>query len=254
MSRTPTASRGSRWADDPAAHEAMKKKVPETVGACFDLIERKMFKGPWAMGDSYTVADPYLFTIARWMEVDSVDAAAYPRVLDHRDRMAGAPGCPAGAEGRGAGVGEEPVTGDRDFRQYSDMRRANWPDRQERGGNMDSFMQRRSVLGLGAAASAVLAAGAVLDPQKAAAQAASESVLRTALDRGKLIVGTGSTNPPWHFEDDKGNLIGMDIAMGRHPGQGSVRRRRPRSTSCARIPPRGCPTSRPARSTSSSSS
>ena len=35
------------------------------------------------------------------------------------------------------------------------------------------------------------------------------------LDRGHLIVGTGSTNPPWHFEDDKGNLTGMDIAMAR---------------------------------------
>src|ERR1700723_3660737 len=80
---------------------------------------------------------------------------------------------------------------------------------------MDSFMQRRNVLGLGAAAGAVLAAGAALDPQKAAAQAASESVLRTALDRGKLIVGTGSTNPPWHFEDDQGKLTGMDIAMAR---------------------------------------
>ena len=60
------------------AQDAMKKKVPETVGACFDLIERKMFKGPWAMGDTYTVADPYLFTIARWMEVDGVDPAAFP--------------------------------------------------------------------------------------------------------------------------------------------------------------------------------
>ena len=71
-------ARGYRWADDPAAREAMKKKVPETVGACFDLIERKMFRGPWAMGDAYTIADPYLFTIARWMEVDSVDPAAFP--------------------------------------------------------------------------------------------------------------------------------------------------------------------------------
>jgi glutathione S-transferase len=44
--------RGYRWADDPAAHQAMKKKVPKTVGACFDLIERKMFRGPWAMGDA----------------------------------------------------------------------------------------------------------------------------------------------------------------------------------------------------------
>jgi glutathione S-transferase len=84
-------ARGYRWADDPTAHEAMKKKVPETMGACFDLIEHKMFKGPWAIGDAYTVADPYLFTISRWLEADGVDPAAFPRVLDHRDRMAERP-------------------------------------------------------------------------------------------------------------------------------------------------------------------
>ena len=71
-------ARGYRWADDPAAHEAMKKKVPQSVGACFDLIERTMFRGPWAMGEAYTIADPYLFTIARWMEVDSVDPDRLP--------------------------------------------------------------------------------------------------------------------------------------------------------------------------------
>src|ERR1700728_3394514 len=36
--------RGTRWADDPAALEAMKKKVPETIAVCFDLIESKMMK------------------------------------------------------------------------------------------------------------------------------------------------------------------------------------------------------------------
>ena len=35
------------------------------------------------------------------------------------------------------------------------------------------------------------------------------------LDRGKLIVGTGSTNAPWHFENDAGELVGMDITMAR---------------------------------------
>ena len=43
------------------------------------------------MGDAYTIADPYLFTIARWMEVDSLDPGTFPRVLDHRDRMAERP-------------------------------------------------------------------------------------------------------------------------------------------------------------------
>jgi glutathione S-transferase len=84
-------ARGYRWADDPAAFEAMKKKVPQSVGACFALIEKGMLRGPWVMGDAYTIADPYLFTLARWMEVDGVDPDAFPRVLDHRDRMAERP-------------------------------------------------------------------------------------------------------------------------------------------------------------------
>jgi polar amino acid transport system substrate-binding protein len=80
---------------------------------------------------------------------------------------------------------------------------------------MTDTPQRRNLLRLGGAGLALAAAGAALDPQRAAAQAASTSLLRTVLDRGKLIVGTGSTNPPWHFEDDKGQLTGMDIAMAR---------------------------------------
>ena len=84
-------ARGYRWADDPAAFEAMKKKVPQSVGACFALIEEGMLRGPWVMGDAYTIADPYLFTLARWMELDGLDPHAFPRVLDHRDRMADRP-------------------------------------------------------------------------------------------------------------------------------------------------------------------
>lgn len=83
--------RGSRWADDPAALEAMKKKVPETVTACFDLIEKELTKGPWVMGADYTVADAYLFTVAGWIEGDGVDTARLPRVIDHRNRMAQRP-------------------------------------------------------------------------------------------------------------------------------------------------------------------
>lgn len=82
--------RGTRWADDPAAIAEMQRKVPETVGACFDLIERGL-NGPWAMGDTYTICDPYLFTMAGWMEGDSLDLSRYPRVMDHRRRMSERP-------------------------------------------------------------------------------------------------------------------------------------------------------------------
>ncbi|MFB0545998.1 MAG: transporter substrate-binding domain-containing protein [Anaerolineae bacterium] len=45
--------------------------------------------------------------------------------------------------------------------------------------------------------------------------AQGQSKLYEVLDRGKIIVGTGSTNPPWHFEDEEGNLVGFDVEMGR---------------------------------------
>ena len=79
--------RGQRWADEPASFADMQRKVPQTVGACFELIESRMLRGPWVMGEDYTVADPYLFTLAQWLEADGVDPRRIPRVIDHRLRM-----------------------------------------------------------------------------------------------------------------------------------------------------------------------
>jgi glutathione S-transferase len=83
--------RGYRWADAPAALEDMKRKVPQTVGDCFALIEREMFRRPWVMGGAYTICDPYLYTLASWMEGDGVDPARFPAILDHSRRMAERP-------------------------------------------------------------------------------------------------------------------------------------------------------------------
>lgn len=60
----------------------------------------------------------------------------------------------------------------------------------------------------------------VFTPQKAFAQPAGQSKLQEVLNRKVLIVGTGSTNPPWHFEDAQGNLIGMDIDLARLVAKG----------------------------------
>lgn len=84
--------RGYRWADDPEAIAEMKRKAPEVMGECFDLVEAELFNGPWVMGDAYTVCDPYLFTLARWLESDGVDPARVPRIREHRDRMSQRPG------------------------------------------------------------------------------------------------------------------------------------------------------------------
>jgi len=79
--------RGYRWADDAAAIEAMKHKVPQTMGECFTLIEERMLQGPWVLGDRFSISDPYLFTITRWLEGDGVDVERFPKVADHMRRM-----------------------------------------------------------------------------------------------------------------------------------------------------------------------
>jgi glutathione S-transferase len=79
--------RGYRWADDPAALAEMTRKVPETEAACFQLIEDELFKGPWVMGEAYSVCDGYLFTLAGWLEGDGVDLRRFPRVHEHNMRM-----------------------------------------------------------------------------------------------------------------------------------------------------------------------
>ena len=83
--------RGYRWADDEASFADMKRKVPQTVGACFDLIEQEMFAGPWVMGEKFSIADPYLYTLATWLESDGIDPAQFPKIADHRQRMSARP-------------------------------------------------------------------------------------------------------------------------------------------------------------------
>jgi len=81
--------RGYRWVDAADTHSiaAMQRKVPEAVGGAFEMIESEMLKGPWVMGERYTICDPYLFTLAQWLEADGVDPKKIPKVVDHRRRM-----------------------------------------------------------------------------------------------------------------------------------------------------------------------
>ncbi len=79
--------RGYRWVDEPEAISAMQRKVPDSVSACYAYIEERAFVGPFVMGESYTIADPYLFTVAQWIEADGVDPVQFPKVAAHREMM-----------------------------------------------------------------------------------------------------------------------------------------------------------------------
>ncbi len=65
----------------------MTRMVPANMTACFELIESEMLQGPWVLGDTFSLGDIYLLTIALWLEADEADTSNIPGVLEHRKRM-----------------------------------------------------------------------------------------------------------------------------------------------------------------------
>ncbi len=78
-----------------------------------------------------------------------------------------------------------------------------------------TLTNRRRLLTQGVAISGLAVASTTLAPAMTRAQEEAEGRLKQVMDRGRLIAGTGSTNPPWHYEDENGNLVGFDIDMAK---------------------------------------
>ena len=58
----------------------------------YRIVEDSLFKGPWAMGDQYTVADGYLAVFTRWgRQAGFLTKEAFPRLNDHLDRVQARP-------------------------------------------------------------------------------------------------------------------------------------------------------------------
>ena len=79
--------RAYRWADDEAAQKSMQAKVAQNMAECFDWVESTVLRGPWVMGERFTVADPYLFTLTNWLPGEGVPIERFPRVAEHHRRM-----------------------------------------------------------------------------------------------------------------------------------------------------------------------
>ena len=69
--------RGQRWSDDPAVIEGMKVKVAQNMSDHFAYLERR-FVGPFVLGETFTTADAYTFTIAGWLAKDGAEHKGFP--------------------------------------------------------------------------------------------------------------------------------------------------------------------------------
>lgn len=82
---------GALFAHPPLAGEARTKAI-EAALVKYDLIETGLLKGPWVMGEDYTVADGFLIVFTRWArQAHILDLARFPRLNDHLDRVQARP-------------------------------------------------------------------------------------------------------------------------------------------------------------------
>jgi len=75
--------RGSRWADDKTAHVSMAGKVAQNMESYANVIEEHYFVGPWVLGEQYSMCDPYLALVTRWLRPDGVLLDNFPKLKAH---------------------------------------------------------------------------------------------------------------------------------------------------------------------------
>ncbi|MFY2824493.1 glutathione S-transferase family protein [Ruegeria sp. MALMAid1280] len=79
--------RGHRWADKKSSWKDMKDKVAKTMTASCAYITSNGLRGPFVLGEAFSLADAYLYVVCSWLEGDGVDVSAFPKIIAFREAM-----------------------------------------------------------------------------------------------------------------------------------------------------------------------
>lgn len=71
--------------------DATKATQRAKIGKAFELIAKTLAKQPYLMGDAFTIADAYLFTIVNWSGILKVDLKPWPALQQFQARVAARP-------------------------------------------------------------------------------------------------------------------------------------------------------------------
>ncbi|WP_439150009.1 glutathione S-transferase family protein [Sulfitobacter sp.] len=83
--------RGSRWATQQSSFDDMTAMVPETMAACAAYVDTHILRGDYVLGDTFSIADPYLYVVCNWLSGDGVDVALYPKIQNFMSKMQARP-------------------------------------------------------------------------------------------------------------------------------------------------------------------
>jgi len=75
----------------PTTPDAYKTISKENIGKRFDWVDKQLAGKQYLMGDRFTVADAYLYTISRWSSRVEIDLAKWSNLKAYADRVTARP-------------------------------------------------------------------------------------------------------------------------------------------------------------------
>jgi glutathione S-transferase len=76
---------GPFW--NPATPEATRQNALALLSRRFEYLNGKLASSPFLMGERYTVADAYLFTVLGWADYHKIDLSPRPHLMEYRSRV-----------------------------------------------------------------------------------------------------------------------------------------------------------------------
>jgi glutathione S-transferase len=85
----------------PTTPDAYKTISKENLGKRFDWLDKQLASKQYLMGDKFTVADAYLFTVLRWTARIQIDLGKWPNLKAYVDRVEARPKVQAAMKAEG---------------------------------------------------------------------------------------------------------------------------------------------------------
>lgn len=76
---------------NPSLTPEMKTIVLGYINRRLDALEQALAGKQYIMGDKYTIADPYLFTVVNWANFHNIDLGKWPNIKAYMARIAARP-------------------------------------------------------------------------------------------------------------------------------------------------------------------
>ena len=90
---------GPLW--NPATPDAVKAATKERLATRFAMLDEALAKQPFLTGDTFTIADAYLFTVVNWTNFHGIDISSFPNLQAFQARVASRPAVQQALEAEG---------------------------------------------------------------------------------------------------------------------------------------------------------